>query len=215
MLEGNEFKSIGLSIGLILLNVALMGVLAYTPVAGLLNIMFSYAIVGIIFYGALLTGGNYFAERGIKRDDVGVALLGAGILQFAYGSFGAGLLAGLGPQLQGIALAVTAVVTTLIAVLAGAVVYGTDRDFSSWSSYATYLFLGVLGFGFIGTFITPFLLLAFVCALLGFIVYLVHEIWEMRSRPEKVYLNAVGIYVAYMGVFIQVLQIVLRLLSKE
>lgn len=215
MLDGNELKSIGLSTGLILLNVGLMGVIAYTPVAGLLDIMFSYAIVGIIFFGVLLTGGNYLAERGIKRDDLGLSLMGAGILQFAYGSFGGGLIAGLEPQVQGVALGITAVVTTLIAVFAGAVVYGTNRDFSSWGSYASYLFLGVLGFGFLGTLIPQLLILAFICALLGFIVYLVHEIWEMRSRPKKVYLNAVGIYVAYMGVFIQVLQIVLRLLSER
>ncbi|MFB6213012.1 MAG: hypothetical protein ABEJ07_00375 [Candidatus Nanohaloarchaea archaeon] len=215
MLDTNELKSLGISVGLILLNIALMGALAYTPVSQLLGLMFSYAIVGIIFYGALLTGGNYFAERGIKRNDIGIALLGAGLLQFAYGSFGAGLLAGFSLDFQIAALGVTAVVTTVIALLAGALVYGTDRDFSSWSRYSSYLFIGVLVFGGVGTFVTPFLLLAFVCALLGFIVYLVHEIWEMSTHPGRVYLNAIGLYVAYMGVFIQVLQIILRLFSEE
>lgn len=215
MLEFSEIKSLGISIALILLNIALMGVLAYTPVAALLNLAFQFAILGIIFYGALLTGGNYLAERGIKNDDITTALLGAGILQFAYGSFGAGLLAGFSLNFQIIALSITAAATTLIALLAGAVVYGTDKNFSHWSRYATYLFLSVLGFGLIGTFWPPLLLLAFIAALLGFIVYLVHEIWEMRSRPQKVYMNAVGIYVAYMGVFIQILQIVIRLLGRE
>lgn len=215
MLERTEIKSIGVSLGLILVNIALMGLLAYTPVSKLLGIMFSYAIVGIIFYGALLTGGNYFAEKGIKNEDMMMALLGAGLLQFAYGSFGAGLLAGFSANFQLAALGVTAVVTTLLAVMAGALVYGTSRDFSSWNRYSSYLFLGVLGFGLVGTFITPFLILAFICALLGFIVYLVYEIWDMKSHPGKVYLNGIGIYVAYMGVFIQVLQIILRLLSEE
>lgn len=215
MLETGEIKSIGISIGLILFNVALMGVLAYTPASQLLGLAFSIPIVGIIVYGALLTAGNSFAQRGIKRDDVGLAVLGATILQFAYGSFGAGLLAGLSLDFQVVALGITAVATTIIALAAGVLVYWTNRNFSHWSRYASYLFIGVLVFGGIGTFVTPFLLLAFISALLGFMVYLVYEIWEMRSHPNKTYLNAVGIYVAYMGVFIQILQIVLRMLSEE
>lgn len=215
MLEADELKSIGLSIGLILINVALMGVLAYTPASMLLGLAFSVPIVGILIYGAMLTGGNYLAERGIKRDDIGLALLGAAVLQFAYATFGAGLIAGFTAGTQVVLLAVTAGVTTLIALLAGALVYGTDRDFSRWDSYASYLFIGVLVFGLLGTFLPMLLLLAFICALAGFIVYLVHEIYDMKSRPGKTYLNAVGIYVAYMGVFVQVLQIIISLLGEE
>lgn len=215
MLELDELKSIGISTGLILLNVALMGLLAYTPASRLLPIAFSVPLLGIVFYGAMLTGGNYIAERGIKRDDVGLAVLGAAVLQFAYGTFGAGLLAGLNLDFQLLALGVTAAVTTVIALAAGALVYWTDRNFSSWNRYAGIFFLGVLVFGGIGTLWPPALLLAFISALVGFLIYLVHEIWEMRTRPSKTYLNAVGIYVAYMGVFIQILQIVLRLLSEE
>ncbi|MFB6147987.1 MAG: hypothetical protein ABEJ66_03815 [Candidatus Nanohaloarchaea archaeon] len=216
MLDGNELKSLGISVLLILLNIALMGALSYTPASGLLGVLFAAPLVGIIVFGALLSGGNYLAERGLKRDDIGVALLGAAVLQFTYGIFGAGLLAGLAAGTQLVLLGITAAVTAIIAVLAGALVYGTDRDFSRWNMYAGGFFIGVLIFGAIGNFLwTPALLLAFLFALVGFTVYLVHEIWEMRSRPGKVYLNAVGIYVAYMGVFIQVLQIVMRLLSEE
>lgn len=216
MLERGEMKSLGISIGLILVNVALMGVLAYTPVSRVLSLAFAVPLVGILVYGAMLTGGNWLAERGIKRGDTGLALLGVAVLMFAYGSFGAGLLALLGAGTQVLALAVTAIATTGIALVAGLLVYGTDHDFSSWNMYAGISFLGVLVFGGIGTVLwTPALLAAFLLALIGFMVYLVHQIWEMRSNPSRTYLNAIGIYVAYMGVFIQVLQIVLRLLEER
>jgi len=215
MLNSNEFKSLGISVVLILFNIALMSILSFTPVSGLLDLVFRWSIVGIIVYGGMLTVGKMLTESGIQKDNVGTAVLGGSIVMFAYGSFGAGLLANLALESQIIALGVTGVITTVIALIAGTVVYGTGKNFSSWGRYANYLFLGVLGFGFVGTLFTPILALAFISALLGFMAYLVYEIWEMRTRSSKVYLNAIGIYVAFMGVFIQILQIVLRLLSDE
>jgi len=215
MLEADEFKSIALSAVLILINVGLMMGLSYTPVSKLLGIAFSIPIAGIVLYGGMLTIGNYLSHRGVKRDDVGPAVIGVVLLQFAYSSFGAGLLAGLSASFQSVVLLMTAGVTTTIAVAAAGLVYGTGRDFSSWSRYSTYLFIGVLVFGAVGSIFPAVLLLAFLCALLGFTVYLIYEIWDMRTHPSKVYLNGIGIYVAFMGVFIQILQIILRLLSEE
>jgi FtsH-binding integral membrane protein len=215
MFKDSELKALGLSVLLILFNIALMSVFSFTPLSMILPLAFSVPILGILVYGAMLTGGDWLAEKGIESENMNRALLGVAVLQFAYGTFGAGLLGNLGLNTQVIVLGATAAVTTLIALIAGAVVYGTDRNFSRWQSYSNYCFLGVLGTGFLGTFFTPVLILTFILALLGFIALLVYEIWEMRSGPGKVYLNAVGIYVAFMGVFIQILQLVLELLSRE
>ncbi|MFB6199648.1 MAG: hypothetical protein ABEJ83_02110 [Candidatus Nanohaloarchaea archaeon] len=215
MFRTSEKKAVGFSTLLILFNIALMSALSFTPVALILQLVFSISFVGIIFYGALLTGGNWIAEKGIKEDDKTKALIGVTILQFAYGSFGAGLLAPFPPAFQLIALSITAVITTLMAVGAGALVYGTDKNFSKWQSYSNYCFLGVLGTGLAGTLFRPILLAAFVLALAGFTALLVYEIWDMRTKPEKTFMNALGIYVAFMGVFIQILQLVLEMLSEE
>lgn len=214
MLNRNALESIGISSGLIFGNIALMLVLAYTPVAGLLDFVFQWAIVGILFFGALLTIGNSLASSGIEKDDTGLATAGMGLLQFAYGAFGAGLLAGLSLDFQLAAVGITAVATTIIAVLAGLYVFWTDRDLGKFQRYAAYSFGGVLLTGLVGTFFPPLLLGSFLLALLGFMFYLVYEIYQIKTRPSRVYLNAVGIYVAFMGVFIQILQIILRLLSS-
>lgn len=214
-MKTDELKSIGFSTGLILANIAVMWVFSFTPLAKISNIVFSTFILGVIFYGALLTGGVYLAKKGIRDSDGKKAWIGTGILQVAYGIFGAGVLSMIGPQTQAIALAATAVITTGITVMSGLAVYLTDHDFSSWQKYSNYLFMGVLLMSFIGTFSTGLIVVAFTLALLGFITYLVYEIWDMKQRPSSVYLNGIGIYVAFMGVFVQILQIVIQMLGER
>lgn len=214
-MKTDELKSIGFSTGLILANIAVMWVFAFTPLAKISNIVFSTFILGAIFYGALLTGGVYLAKKGIRDSDSKKAWIGTGILQFAYGIFGAGVLNMIGPQTQAIALAATAAITTGITVISGLAVYLTDHDFSSWQKYSNYLFMGVLLMSLIGTFSTGLIVVAFTLALLGFITYLVYEIWDMKQRPSSVYLNGIGIYVAFMGVFVQILQIVIQMLAER
>lgn len=214
-MKTDELKSIGFSTGLILANIAVMWVFSFTPLAKISNIVFSTFILGVIFYGALLTSGVYLAKKGIRDSDSKKAWIGTGILQVAYGIFGAGVLSMIGPQTQAIALAATAVITTGITVMSGLAVYLTDHDFSSWQKYSNYLFMGVLLMSFIGTFSTGLIVVAFTLALLGFITYLVYEIWDMKQRPSSVYLNGIGIYVAFMGVFVQILQIVIQMLGER
>ena len=52
-------------------------------------------------------------------------------------------------------------------------------------------------------------------ASVGFIVYLVFEIWRMKQKPGRVLMNGIGIYIAYMGVFVEILQIVISMLAEE
>ncbi|MFB6204869.1 MAG: hypothetical protein ABEJ75_04435 [Candidatus Nanohaloarchaea archaeon] len=217
MLESDELKSIALSTGLILLNIVVIAVFAFTPLAKVSKTVFSVPIIGIIFFGALLTGGNYLAKRGIRNDRTGTASAGAAVLQFTYGLFGAGALSLLEPGAYAAVLGITAVITTGIALLAALLVYGTDHNFRKWGMYSNYLFGGVFLFGLLGSLgaLSPLLVLAFFLALAGFIVYLVYEIWDMKQRPARVMMNGLGIYVAYMGVFVEILRIVVAYYMEE
>ncbi|MCJ7479113.1 MAG: hypothetical protein MUP63_02945 [Candidatus Nanohaloarchaeota archaeon QJJ-7] len=211
----NEWKSIGISTALILFNVALMGIMGTTMIADWVLHLFSTLIIGVIIYGILLSGGTYLAERGIRDENLGMAAIGVALLQIGYGSFGAAMLGYAPTNLFIPILAVTAFVTGIIAVAAAALVYGTKRDFSSFRRYSTYLFLGVLLTAFVGTFTPVVAGIAFILALLGFLTLLVYEIWETRKSPEKVLLNGIGIYNAFMGVFVHILRIVAEMYLRR
>ncbi len=211
----NEWKSIGISSGLILLNIAVMAGIAVTPLADMVLQLFSTLILGVIVYGALLSGGTYLAEKGVKKERVPLAFLGVALLQAGYGSFGGAILSLLSSELFLPVLGITAVVTGGIAAAAAGLVYGTGRDFSRYRRYASYLFIGVLLSALVGTFVPGVSLLAFLLALLGFLVLLVYEIWETRKSPEKVLLNGIGIYNAFMGVFVHILRIVAEMYLRR
>lgn len=216
MFKEGQLKSLGIATALIILNIAVMWIFAFTPLSALNDILFDIFIVGVVVYGAMLTGGLALAKRGIRNQDNSLAIGGTGLIQIAYGLFGAGILSMvLTPSAQAIALAITGVITTLIAIFAGLLVFGTSHDFSSWGKYANYIFLGVLGISFIGSFSGPFILLAFGLALLGFIVYLIHQVYMTKTRPSTPFLNGIGLYTAYMGVFVEILQLVVRMLADE
>lgn len=215
MINSDEMKSIGLSSGLILLNILLMAVMAVTPARAFTNFAFQIPVVGVIVFGALLTGGVYLAKKGIRNDNSSTAIGGTAILQVAYALFGAGIIGFLPQSVYGTVLGATAVITTVIAVLSGLLVYGTNHDFSGWRRYSNYMFIGVFVFALIGSLTPTVLVIAFLLALAGFITYLVYEIWEMKQRPGKVYLNSIGIYVAFMGVFVQILQLVIEMYLED
>jgi len=217
MFKEGQLKSLGIATGLIILNIAVMWVFGFTPLSAVNNLLFgTFLFLGVIVYGAMLTGGSWVAKKGIREENTNKAIAGTTIVQIAYGMFGAGIITMLlDPGLQLIALGITGIVTTIIAALAGLLVFGTGHDFSSWGRYANYIFLGVLGVSFIGSFSGIFGLISFALALLGFIVYLVHQTYMTKTRPGKPFLNGIGLYVAYMGVFVEILQIVVRMLAKR
>lgn len=217
MFKEGQLKSLGIATALIILNVALMWVFAFTPLSALNNLLFNtFFFLGVIVYGAMLTIGLWLAKKGIRDQNTSLAIGGTSLIQIAYGLFGAGILSMvLAPSTQALALAITGVVTTLIAIFSGLLVFGTNHDFSSWGKYANYIFLGVLGISLVGSFSGPFILLAFALALLGFIVYLIHEIYLTKTRPNTPFLNGVGLYTAFMGVFVEILQLVVRMLADE
>lgn len=216
MFEQGQLKSLSIASGLVLLNVAVMWIFAFTPLAGINNLLFgSFFLLGVIVYGAMLTGGTVLAKRGVSSEKTGLAIAGVTLVQIAYGLFGAGALGLLPVNLQATALIITGVVTTGIAILSGILVFATGHDFSNWGGYANYIFLGVLGISLIGSFTPAITILAFGLAIIGFIVYLIHQIYMTKTRPGKPFLNGIGLYTAYMGVFVEILQIVVELLLRR
>lgn len=216
MFQEGELKSLGIATGLIILNIAVMWIFAFTPLATINNLLFdTFFLLGVIVYGVLLSGGLYIAKKGIRNENTGMAITGTGLVQVAYGIFGAGILGMVAPTIQAMAIAITGVISVIIAVLSGLLVYGTGHDFSSWGRYANYIFLGVLGFSLIGSFSPTVIIVAFTLALIGFIVYLIHEIYMVKTRPGKPFLNGIGVYTAFMGVFVEILQLVVQMLIEE
>jgi len=217
MFKKGQLKSLGIATALIILNIAVMWIFAFTPLSALNDLLFdTFFLLGVVVYGAMLTGGLALAKRGIRDQNNSLAIGGTALIQIAYSLFGAGILSMvLAPSTQAIALAITGVITTLIAIFSGLLVFGTSHDFSSWGKYANYIFLGVMGISLIGSFSGPLIPLAFVLALIGFIVYLIHQIYMTKTRPSTPFLNGIGLYTAYMGVFVEILQLVVRMLADE
>ncbi|MFB6100865.1 MAG: hypothetical protein ABEK16_06375 [Candidatus Nanohalobium sp.] len=219
MFKQGQLKSLGIATALIILNIAVMWIFAFTPLAAVNDLIFPppqwKLFLGVIVYGAMLTGGVWLAKKGVRSGEKTMAAGGASIIQLAYGMFGAGIIGMLPPSVQALALGITGIVTTAIAVLSGLVVFGTGHDFSNWGRYANYIFLSVLAVSFIGSFSGIFALITFTLALIGFIVYLIHQIYVTKTRPGTPFLNGIGLYTAYMGVFVQILQIVVEMLLGE
>jgi hypothetical protein len=212
-LETPELKSIGISTALILTNIGMIWVFLYTPLRLVNSIVFSTLIIGMIFYGILLTAGNWIGKKGIKEQDMSKTIIGTALLQFAYGMFGAGILNLLGTIANDVILLIlgtTLGITLGISFLAALLVYWTDRDFSQYQKYSSYAFIAAFVMGILGSFSGIFALITFCLVLLGFLLDLIYELWQLRSRPRNVILNGFGIYVAFMGVFVQILRLVVE-----
>jgi hypothetical protein len=147
---------------LVAVNVVLMLVLSYTPVAELGLVLFGNYFLGIGVFVVTVGGGYWLANRGVTGGSTALAGAGVGLTQFGYGLFGATVL-----------------------VLAPA----------AWR-------------------VPALMAVAGLCFFLGFVADLTYEIWRVKEqRYASVLLSAIGIYVAVMGVFVHVLQWVLRIMS--
>lgn len=179
--------------------------------------LFSNFFIGIAIFVVTVGGGFWVSNKGIESGSFPLAGVGVTMIQAGYGLFGAAILAVFGQQ-QALwipALAITAVITGLITAVVALVVFKTDHSFANWQKYSWGFFIGGFALGAAGFFINPMLMLvAGVLFFLGFVVDLTYEIWAVKAnRYASDLRNAIGIYVAVMGVFVHVLQLVLRVLS--
>lgn len=217
-LSSREARVIGGASGLMAITVALMYVFAMTPLVVVNEYLFAYPIVGVFAYGAAIMGGEVIAERGVTRGSAGLAFIGMVVLQLAFGIFGAGVVSVAPPESRVTILGITAVITALLTALVSGYVYARSTTFEHWGRFANFAFLGGIIAIAIGTFVLQVLLLAgFALIFLGFMLRLGYEIWQVRdNRNASVALQTIGVYVAVAGVFVHVLQLVMRyVLSQE
>ncbi|QLK27527.1 hypothetical protein HYG81_07975 [Natrinema zhouii] len=215
-LSSREARVIGGASALMAINVLLMYVLVVTPLASVNDYLFSFPIIGALAYGAAIMAGQLVAERGVEGGDMGIAFVGMVILQLAFGVFGAGVLRFAPRESQLTILAVTAVVVAVLTAVIAAYVYARSKTFEHWGSYANYAFIGGIVAILIGTFVAPVLLVGFVLIFLGFLLRLGWEIWKVRDqRSESVALQTIGVYIAVAGVFVHVLQLVMRYFASR
>jgi hypothetical protein len=215
--DQNLSKIIGISTGLIAVNILLMLALSYVqPVVALGALLFGNILVGMAAFAISVGGGSWIASKGVERGSLPVAGAGLTLTQAGYGLFGAfivGTTASTALRLPavGISVIITAAITGVVAY----VVYATGRDFSSWQSYSFYLFIGGIALAAVGYVVfTPLILVASLVFFAAFTVSLTYEIWAVKeNRYASDLRNAIGIYVAVMGVFVNVLIWVLRILE--
>lgn len=215
-LAGGELR-ITLLTGALLMATTVAGMLlvADTGLAELGLILFTFEIVGALAFGALLTVGRYLGLRGIGTGSYLTAVAGVAVSVFAYSWFGGIVLTPFPRSLYLRAVAVTGAVTVAITVVAGAYVYSTDENLEHWAKYSGILFLAGIGAVAVGTFFEPVLVVGFVLILLGFLCDLVYEIWMTSNRNRSPVANGLALYIAFAGVFVHVLQIVLRVLARR
>ena len=213
-----KFRSVAIpASALISANLVLMYLVASTPLSALNSVLFQVPILGLLVYGAALTGGSILAERGLERDSMGIAVAGIVLLQGAYALFGGGILAAIAAGSRIAALGVTLVVTLGMTLAIGGYVYLRDREFDHWGRWSLGAFIVGALLVAVGSLFPIVLLGGFVFIFLGFTLRLGYEIWHVRSSyaPDRSLIHALGIYVAFTGVFVHVLQIVARNFLRE
>ncbi|EMA32420.1 hypothetical protein [Halobiforma nitratireducens] len=217
-LTGREGRVIGGASGLMVITVALMYVFASTQLAVVNEVLFGAApILGVLVYGAAIFVGELIAERGVKNDDMGTAFGGMVLLQLAFGIFGAGVLQVTTPEARLEILGITAIVTALMTAGVTGYVYARSATFEHWGRFANVSFIGGVIVIAVGSFVLPILLsVGFVLIFLGFMLRLGYEIWQVRDRRNvSTGLQIIGVYIAVAGVFVHVLQLVMRYLASQ
>ena len=213
-----KFQAVGLpAAALIAVNILLMYLVAATPLAPLSRAAFASPIIGLLVFGGALTAGNYLAERGLEADAMGMAFGGVALLEVTYAVLGGGILALLSAGNRPLALGVTLVVTVVMTVGIAAYVYLRGGVYDHWNRWSLGAFVVGAVLVLVGTFVPVVLVGGFVFIFLGFTLRLGYEIWRVRDAydPDRSLIHVLGIYVAFTGVFIHVLQIVARMVAER
>lgn len=213
----SEATVTALAVGTILMLLTVVGMLAIadSALARAGMVVFSIPLVGAIVFGILLTGGRYLGLRGIGNDNYPLAVAGSLLSVATYAWFGGIVLTPYDPSLYEPALAITGAITVALSLVAAAYVYTTDKDLAQWATYSAACFLGGLGALAIGIVFPPLLAVGFGLFLLGFLCDLVYEIWMTSNRNRSPAANGLALYIAFAGVFVHILQLVLRILSRS
>lgn len=178
----------------------------------------SLPLVGVIIVGIGLTVGRHLGMDGFMGDNIVEGVFGTVITVFTYGLFGGAILTPYDMSTYGPAILVASGITVAMSVVAGAWVLNSDRSFDGWDEKSGVVFFGGIVAVFLGSFLPGsiggiLVLLAFALFTIGFIIDLVYEIWSMSSGRRNAIVNGFGIYIAFTGIFVHILQMVLELMS--
>ncbi len=99
--------------------------------------------------------------------------------------------------------------------MAAAYVYSTDKNLEHWAKYSLACFIGGFAILVVVIFVPELVVVAFGLFLLGFLCGLVYEIWMTSNRNRSAAANGLALYIAFAGVFVHILQLVLRALSDS
>lgn len=171
--------------------------------------------LGVAVVGIGLTAGRTLGMDGLMEDNDITGLLGILITILTYGAFGGAVLTPYNASIYTPAILVSSFITIVISLIAGAYVMSTDESLKNWKKYSSYAFTVGMISVVIGSIFSPLLLVAFISIIVGFFADLVYEIWEMTSARRSPYVNGFGLYIAFTGIFVHILQIVLEAMAEE
>lgn len=209
-------RSLAVGGALMVLTVIGMLIIADTFIAELILGLFNtLLILGVIVIGLGLSAGKYFGLKGVKSDNIGMALFGSSLCVATYSLMGGAILTPYSSVFYIPALLITSLITISLSLAAGFYVYRTNKNLEYWSKYSMYCFLGGLLLAVVGSFSAIFAIGAFVLFLAGFLCDLVYQIWMTSHTRRSPVANGLALYIAFAGVFIHILQLVLRTLARR
>lgn len=213
--------SIAVALALVAINMVLIIGFADTPIAAATMWLYTDAplapFAGLLVFGGALTIGRGVGLKAMRDEKLGLSIAMAALVQVAYGAFAGGIITGYASGVAATAIFITLAGTTGYMLLVSAVVYATDISFEPCRSISGFLMIG----GVISVFLTSIIgvnaiaLLGFALITLGFMVDMIYEIWHTSNKHISPVFNGFAVYIAFMGVFVHVLQLVLEALANE
>lgn len=216
LLSAEIAKALTVSSILFAITVGMMILIADTVISTAVLAMYDiFPLIGVVVIGIGLTVGRTLGMDGIMEDNDIIGLIGILVTLLTYGAFGGAVLTPYDPSIYIPAILVSSGITTIISLIAGAYVMSTNKSLRSWKTYSSYAFFAGLISVLIGSLFSPFLIVAFIAFIIGFFVDLVYEIWEMTSARRNPYVNGFGLYIAFTGIFVHILRIVLESMADD
>lgn len=196
-----------------LMIVTIIGILIFADTIfahAVLWLYSAWAFLGVVVIGAGITIGRWIGIKGMSGERYRLAVVGSLISVFTYSVFGGAVITPYNPDLYIPAIVITGGITILITIIAAIYVFRTDRNLQFIARYSGASFMVGLVAILFGTFVQPLLILGFALFLLGFLLDLVYEIWMITDGNRTPIANGFGLYIAFAGVFVHILQLVLR-----
>lgn len=211
--------SIGAALLLIVANIIGMLYIADTQLADVMVWLYTDApfapFIGLLIFGIALTAGRYFGLKSIANDNLIFAGLMVLVVEVTYAIFGGGVLSLYSASIWLEAVYITFGLVALYTFIVTGVVYSTDHSFEKWGTdAAVFMIIGVLAV-FLFTLVNWAVLMwiGFIVITIGFMIDLVYEIWHTSAKNRSALANGFAVYIAFMGVFVHILQLVLEILA--